>query len=124
MQKACTLERVQARTLLRRGKDDVKEIFREEVESNMAGKAEDTVEKIWNCIKGSMVKAANKVCGMTKGKPARCRKTWWWSEEVSKAVKAKRRLFINARKSKSNVDKAASKVAKNENKIQCGQGSL
>jgi hypothetical protein len=97
-------------------KKDVKEIFREEVESNMTGKAEDTVEEIWNCIKGSMVKAANKVCGMTKGKPARCRETWWWSEEVSKAVKAKRRLFLKARKSKSNVDKAAYKVAKNEAK--------
>ena len=47
-------------------KKNVKEIFRAEVESNMAGKAEDTVE-IWNFIKGSMVKAANKVCGMTKG---------------------------------------------------------
>jgi hypothetical protein len=56
-------------------KKDVKEIFRTEVESNMTGKAEDKVEEIWNCIKGSMVKAANKVCGMTKGKPARCRET-------------------------------------------------
>ena len=82
----------------------------------MAGKAEDTVEEIWNCIKGSMVKAANKVRGITKGKPARCRETWWWSEEVSKAVEAKRRLFIKARRSKSNVDKASYKVTKNEAK--------
>ena len=48
---------------------------------------------------------ADEVCGRTKG-PPRHRVTWWWNEEVAKAIGEKRRLFKIRKKSKIGVDKA------------------
>jgi len=38
-------------------------------------------------------KAAEQVCGWTKG-PQRHSQTWWWNDEVAKAVEEKRRDAI------------------------------
>src|SRR6476469_6413690 len=54
---------------------------------------------MWAGMKGSMLKAAEEVCGMTKG-PPRHKETWWWNEECDRVVKEKRRLFGEMQKLK------------------------
>ena len=60
-------------------------------------------------MKESLLAVADEVCGRTKG-PPRHRVTWWWNEEVVKAVGEKRRLFKIWKKSKNGVDKAKAEV--------------
>jgi len=44
-------------------------------------------------MKGVWQKATEQVCGWTKG-PPRHSETWWWNDEVAKAVEEKRRCYI------------------------------
>ena len=46
-----------------------------------------------------MTSAADEVCGRTKGR-SKHKETWWWNEEVGKAVDEKRRLYLVSEKSK------------------------
>jgi len=48
-------------------------------------------------------KAAEQVCGWTKG-PQRHSETWWWNDEVAKAVEEKRRCYKILYKSKTASD--------------------
>ncbi|MBJ5627102.1 hypothetical protein JGG67_23050, partial [Salmonella enterica subsp. enterica serovar Derby] len=50
------------------------------------------VEAKWEAMKSNWVKAAEEVCGWTKGAP-RHRATWWWNDNVAKAIEEKRRCF-------------------------------
>ena len=52
------------------------------------------VEGCWKVLKDSLLTAADKVCGWTKG-PPRHKETWWWNDEVDTAVKEKRELWKN-----------------------------
>jgi len=52
------------------------------------GKAPD-VNEHWQQMKCIMMETAQDVCGMTKG-PHRHKETWWWNEEVAKAVPEKK----------------------------------
>jgi len=40
-------------------------------------------------MKGLTMETAQDICGMTKG-PRRHKETWWWNEEVAKAVTEKK----------------------------------
>ena len=53
-----------------------------------------------------MFDATEKVFRQTKG-PARHKESWWWSDEVSEVIAAKRKAFNKWKKSKSEVDKDA-----------------
>ena len=35
-------------------------------------------------------KVASKVCGVTKGSGGKVKDTWWWNEEVQRAIKEKK----------------------------------
>ena len=60
--------------------------------STPAGVADGATEDIWNNIKTGLLKTTEEVCGTTR--PHRwCRETWWWNEQVEKAIAAKRTAF-------------------------------
>ena len=50
----------------------------------------DNVERKWNAMKEVWQKATEQVCGWTEG-PPRHSETWWWNDEVVKAIEEKRR---------------------------------
>ena len=51
------------------------------------------VDKLWSDIKTCLTESAEKVCGKTKG-GIRCHKeTWWWSEDIEKVIREKRKLW-------------------------------
>jgi len=52
----------------------------------------DKVEIKWNAMKEVWQKATEQVCGWTKG-PPRHSETWWWNDEVAKAIEEKRRCY-------------------------------
>jgi RNA polymerase-interacting CarD/CdnL/TRCF family regulator len=58
-----------------------------------------------------LLEMSEKVCGHTKGR-MKHKETWWWNEEVAKAVKEKRRQLKVWKKSKSDVDRQAYSEAK------------
>jgi hypothetical protein len=69
----------------------------------------------WDKMKSVWVEAAEKVVGKTKGK-ARHKETWWWNEEVEKAVEVKRVRFKNWVKSKTEEDLHIYRTAKRDAK--------
>jgi len=50
------------------------------------------VERKWNAMKEVWQKTTEQVCGWTKG-PPRHSETWWWNDEVAKAIEEKRRCY-------------------------------
>ena len=52
-----------------------------------------SVENAWAVIKNSLLGACDEVCGWTKGGMPRHRETWWWSDVVDCAIKAKRNAW-------------------------------
>jgi len=54
----------------------------------------DSVKSKWNAMNGVWQKATEQVCGWTKG-PPRHSETWWWNDEVAKAIEEKRRCYKN-----------------------------
>src|SRR5580692_2836165 len=59
---------------------------------------------MWNELKGCLLEASEETCGRTQGRP-RHRETWWWTEDVAKAVKEKKRMFKISKKSKNESDR-------------------
>src|SRR5580692_8971184 len=59
---------------------------------------------MWNELKGCLLEASEETCGRTKGRP-RHREKWWWTEDVAKAVKEKKRMFKIWKKSKNESDR-------------------
>ena len=51
-----------------------------------------TAAEVWIKLKTGLLKRIEEVCGTTRPHRWRC-ETWWWSEDVAVAVKAKRRAF-------------------------------
>jgi len=50
------------------------------------------LESKWNAVKEIWQKATEQVCGWTKG-PPRLSETWWWNDEVTRAIEEKRRCY-------------------------------
>ena len=50
------------------------------------------VEEQWDKVEKVITEVATTVCGITKGK-CRQRETWWWCDEVEKAVESKKQKF-------------------------------
>ena len=57
------------------------------------------VEEQWDKVEKAMTEVAATVCGITKGK-CRQRETWWWCDEVEKALESKRQKFKEWKKAK------------------------
>jgi len=85
--------------------------FGEQVESRATARCEGTVEGIWQGLKSCLLEVSDKVCGRTQGK-ARHRVTWWWNEEVARAVELKRRLYRIWRKTRTEQSEVEYKEAK------------
>jgi len=71
----------------------------------------DTVESKWNAMKEVWQKATDQVCGWTKG-PPRHSETWWWNDEVAKAIEEKRRCYKIWHKTKTASDQNKYKEAR------------
>ena len=75
------------------------EEFRERLQAREREKVEEGVgvEGLWTRMKEDWLKAADEVCGRTKG-PPRHRETWWWNEECDRVVREKRNLYRDLHK--------------------------
>jgi len=71
----------------------------------------DNIESKWNAMKDVWQKAAEQGCGWTKG-PPRHSETWWWNDEVAKAIKEKRRCYKIWHKTKTASDRNKYKEAR------------
>ena len=62
---------------------------------------EDSVrfKEQWDKVEKAMTEVLTTVCDKTKGK-CRQRETWWWCDEVEKAVETKRQKFKEWKKAK------------------------
>jgi len=56
-------------------------------------------------------KATEQVCGWTRG-PPRHSETWWWNDEVAKAIEKKRRCYKMWHKTKTASDRNKYKEAR------------
>jgi len=66
-----------------------------------------------------MMETAQDICGMTKG-PRRHKETWWWNEEVAKAVMEKKIKY--GKWKRENTKEARMEYKKSRKK--CKKGSL
>ena len=76
------------------------------------------VEEQWDKVEKAMTEDAAIVCGVTKGK-CRQRETWWWCDEVEKAVESKRQKFNEWKKAEEyekEVKQAEYQKSRNEAK--------
>jgi hypothetical protein len=73
--------------------------FQRKVTTRAEGMAEAGVGGVWKELKKCLLQVSDEVCGRTKG-PPRFRQTWWWTDDVAKAVAEKRTLYQRWRKSK------------------------
>jgi len=71
----------------------------------------DNVESKWNATREVWQKATEQVCGWTKG-PPRHSETWWWNDEVAKAIDEKRRCYKIWHKTKTASDRYNYKEAR------------
>jgi len=70
----------------------------------------DNVESKWNAMKGVWQKATEQ-CAWTK-EPPRHSETWWWNDEVAKAIEEKRRCYKIWHKTKTASDRNKYKEAR------------
>ena len=74
-----------------------REEFECEVEKIMVhGKS---IQERWNSLEHGLQKAAEKVCGWSKGGKKREETKWWLNEEVAEVIKRKKRGIRNGGKS-------------------------
>ena len=76
------------------------------------------VEEQWDKVEKAMTEVAAIVCGVTKGK-CRQRETWWWCDEVEKAVETKKQKLKEWKKAEEcekDVKQAEYKASRNEAK--------
>ena len=86
--------------------DHYKRLFAEKVNLKNTNECHDGgVNDKWQKIRNILVSTAEEVCG-TRRNPPRHKETWWWNDEVAKAVTNKRLLFKTWQKSKTNQDRS------------------
>ena len=76
------------------------------------------VEEQWDKVEKAMSEVAATVCGVTKGK-CRQRKTWWWCDEIGKAVETKKQKLKEWKKAEEcekDMKQAEYKALRNEAK--------
>ena len=71
---------------------------------------------MWEKIATNIRKVASEVCGITKGSGGEAKNTWWWNEEVQRAIKEKKECYrcLYHDRSVDNIEKY--KVAKKTTK--------
>ena len=76
------------------------------------------VEEQWDKVEKAMNEVTATVCGVTKGK-CRQRETWWWCDEVEKAVETKKQKFKEWKKAEEcekDMKQAEYKASRNKAK--------
>ena len=100
-------------------KQEVKKAYLEKLqERNIDIEDSVRVEEQWDKVEKAMTEVAATVCGVTKGK-YRQRETWWWCDEVEKAVETKKQKFKEWKKAEEcekDVKQAEYKASRNEAK--------
>jgi len=76
-------------------------------------RTEPSAETKWQQFKETIMTAAKRVCGVSKGS-CRERKTWIWNNEVKQAVTAKAQQFQNWYKTKTRADRERYMQARTE----------
>ena len=70
---------------------------------------------LWNTFKNIMLQARDEVCGKKKGSRSHG-DTWWWNEEVKKAIQQKKVAYKQMCENRSEENKAKYKNIKNRTK--------
>ena len=74
-------------------------------------------EVTWDKLKHSILESAKSICGVTRGQKRQERDTWWWSEDVQRAVKNMKDAFKRWQKTRRDTSlKAEYKKACKETK--------
>ena len=58
--------------------------YRDKVEEEYQPEADTNAEESWKLFKKVVMRAAEDICGATKGGKHLERETWWWNEELEK----------------------------------------
>ena len=92
------------------------EVFRETVIKEDSWKEEENINNMWEKMATNIRKVTSKVCGVTKGSEGEAKDTWWWNEEVQRAIKEKKEFYRHLYHDRSvdNIEKY--KVAKKTTK--------
>ena len=61
--------------------------------AGVADAATEDNQDIWNNIKTGLLKTTEEVCGTTQPHRWYC-ETWWWNENMEKAIAAKQKAFL------------------------------
>ena len=100
-------------------KQEVRKAYLEKLqERNIDIEDSVRVEEQWDKVEKAMTEVAATVCGVTKGK-CRQRETWWWCDEVEKAVETKKQKFKEWKKAEEcekDVKQAEYKASRNKAK--------
>ena len=100
-------------------KQEIRKAYLEKIqERNIDIEDSVRVEEQWDKVEKAMTEVAATVCGVTKGK-CRQKETWWWCDEVEKAVETKKQKFKewkNAEECEKVVKQAEYKALRNEAK--------
>ena len=95
--------------------NEVRRTFEEKIRAKADMWVKGDMESLWKNLKESLLEVADEVCGRTKGPPGH-RESWWWNEEVGKAVEEKRNYYKIWKKSTKEEDRLLYCLAKRKAK--------
>jgi len=105
-----------ARTKWWKLKEEASQTFKERVIKEGPWHEEDDANNMWINMTSCIRKVASEELGVTRGGRRETKNTWWWNENVQKAVKEKKECFrrLHLDRSADNIEqyKAAKKTAK------------
>ena len=71
-------------------KRETSKVFRKNVIKEGFWKKEEDINNMWEKMAINIRKVASEVCGVTKESGGEAKDTWWWNEEVQRAIKEKK----------------------------------
>ena len=92
--------------------------YRDNVEEEYQLGADTNTKESWNSFKKVVMRAAEEICGTTKGGKHLERETWWWNEEVHESLRRKKDSFKKWQVQSGHELKEAYKNTKIEAKLQ------
>ena len=96
--------------------EKIKHEFVEKLDAKIsADSGTGAVDEKWQRMRDSLVSTAQAVCGVRRN-PPRHKETWWWNEEVAKAVESKKKLYKNWKKDRTSENKELYNKAKQYSK--------
>ncbi|KAJ4744373.1 Retrovirus-related Pol polyprotein from type-1 retrotransposable element R2 [Rhynchospora pubera] len=75
-------------------------------------KAGEEANKMWEDMSASIQKVATEVLGVTRGSNREPKDTWWWNDEVQKAIKEKKECYKRLHHDKTDDNAQKYKLAK------------